>query len=152
MSFVTDANGHSVNIDDSRAVYRILAIHGFYGPDDHLYTEGSLIYFDGEPNEEMEALTQVAHERLVAHVEKLDKYGKEAAEKTGRPFIGRPRSLDGQLALASAVQRADMSIMGSKKTETSVEAINSDGVPEVGTANPKRKAGRPKTSLSVSAA
>lgn len=135
-----------MSISNDRPAYRILSPNGFFGPDDHLYQEGEEIFFDGIPNEEMEPLNQFALSRLTEYIEHLDKLAKEASEKLGRPFIGRPRSLDGALSLASEVQRQNMSIMGKNKeglTE-SVSRVEREEAPETGSMSPKRGRGRPR--------
>jgi len=130
-------------IDNNRPAYRILAVEGFFGPDDHLYRAGECIYFDDEPNEEMEPLNGLAKEKLNGHLEKLDDLAREWAAKTNRPFVGRPRSFDGALELATQVQRDKMAIMTAPKEVKTIERVEEDPVPEVGTANPKRGRGRP---------
>lgn len=152
---------------EDRPMYRVLATAGFFGPDHTLYDEGSEVYYDGEPNEELEPLNQSAHDKIVVFLEKLDTLGKEAAQKANRPWVGRPRTLDGALTIASAIQKADMGILGSKtvpqaetiqKIETPViEAQKKDTVPDTGLTEVKRGRGRPAgaqnkpKSLSVSA-
>lgn len=142
-----------MSISNDRPAYRILATSGFYGPDDHLYKEGEEIFFDGIPNEEMEPLNQFALQRLTEYVENLDRLAKDASDKLGRPYIGRPRSLDGALALATEVQKREIQIMGKKYEENStISRVESDPIPETGTSNPKRGRGRPrKETLSISA-
>jgi hypothetical protein len=148
--FVENKDGRNIHIDDSRAAYRVLAIHGFFGPDDTLHSEGDIIYFDGEPNEELEPLTPVARSRLVAYLECLDQFGREAAAKTGKAFVGRPRSIDGGLALATAIQRTEMGLMGVRKTSSEIERADSEEIGETGTAQ-KRGRGRPrKDSIALS--
>lgn len=137
-----------MNINNTQAAYRVLSSVGFFSDDDHLYQEGDEIYFDGVPNEELEPLNELAKQRLEAYLTVLDQKAREVAEKTGRPFVGRPRNLDGALTLATEVQRANMQIMGSKDKVTSTTRIEKE-TPEVGTQNPKRR-GRPsKTSLAA---
>lgn len=133
------------NIDTSRAAYRVLAVSGFFGPDDHLYELDSELYFDGEPNEELEPLNEVARERLNTYLEKLDALGREAAAKVGKSYAGRPRTFDGALELASAVQRSETAIMGHLKSKnvTSVERIGAEPIPETGSIRPRGKPGRP---------
>lgn len=138
-----------MSIDNTRAAYRVLDPNGFYGPDDTLYLldqngDPAEIYFDGEPNEQLEPLNDLARERLNTHIEKLDALAKVAAEKLGRPFVGRPRNLDGALELASAVARDNMQIMGTRKEATSIERLAPSPTPETGGINPKRGRGRPK--------
>lgn len=144
----------STGVDASRPAYRILSSTGFYGPDDHLYGEGAEIYFDGEPNEEMEPLNELARLKLIQFIEKLEREAKIAAEKLGRPFAGRPRSLDGGLQLATELQRSGMAIMGAKKGEQGIDKIEEEVVPETSI---KRGRGRPpgaktKAKFNISAA
>lgn len=143
-------------IDNERPAYRILAYHGFFGPDDHLRLEGEEIYYDGEPNEEMEPLNEPARKRLQAYLENLDQLGREAAAKAGKAYAGRARSLDGQIALATAIQRAEMKIMGADKDVQSIASVNDKDAPETGSMSPeKRGRGRPRktdTIASVAAA
>lgn len=130
-------------IDNSRPAYRVLAIHGFFGPDDHLYQEGDEFYFDGIPNEELEPLNESARLRMIDLIEELDRRGKEVAQKLGKSYVERPRSLDGALQLATAVQRSEMAIMSAPKQVSSIETIEKE-VPEVGGMTSKRGRGRPK--------
>lgn len=143
--FVENHEGKTIGIDGDRPAYRVLATSGFYADNDHLYPENHVIYYDGEPNEEMEPLTPSAEEKLNAFLEKLEALGREVAAKLGRAYSGRPRNLDGALSLATAVQRAEMGLMGVKHTEsTVVESADKENTPEVGTANAKRPRGRPR--------
>lgn len=133
-------------IDNTRAAYRVLDPAGFFSDNDSLYPEGEEIYFDGEPNEQLEPLNQVAKDRLIAYLNKLDTQAREAAAKLGRPYQGRPRTLDGALELATALQRNNVSIMGAKDKQASTEKIVKE-VDETGNINPKRGRGRPRKDL-----
>lgn len=141
-----------MSIDQSRPAYRVLAVSGFFGPDDNLYELDNEIYFDGEPNEELEPLNDAARLKMIQYLDKLDELGRKAAEKVGRAYAGRPRNIDGAIELATAVARANMSVMGVKKDEQTVERVQRDEAPEVGSVNPKRGRGRPKGSMSISSA
>lgn len=132
-----------MSVPSDRPAYRILAVYGFYGPDDVMYNEGDCIVYDGEPNEEMEPLNELARVKLTEYLEKLDNLAKLAAEKAGRPFVGRPRTIDGALVLAEQIQRQQMAIMSAKKVTNDIERVDPDPIPEVGNANPKKKPGRP---------
>lgn len=142
-------------IDPTRACYRVLAPNGFFGPDDTLYTvdvngDPAVIYYDGEPNEELEPLNELARERLTTFLEKLDVLARETATKLGKPFIARPRNLDGALTLATEVARSNMSIMGDRKKDTSsIERLDAE-TPETG--GGKRKRGRPVQNIPLSKA
>ncbi len=132
-----------MTIATDRPAYRILATAGFFGPDDNLYPEGSEIYYDDEPNEEMEPLNELAADRLNKYLEKLDKLAEETAKKAGRPFVGRPRNLDGSLLMATEVQKTEMSLMGAKKTNVSIDKVEKGEAPETG----KRGRGRPRLAV-----
>lgn len=144
-------------IDNTRAAYRVLDPAGFYSDNDTLYLvddqgNPAEIYFDGEPNEQLEPLNDLARQRLTAYLDKLDLAGKAAAEKAGRPYVGRPRSLDGALELANAIQRSEMSIMGRKNNSTSTELVSPAQTPQTGVSlNPKRGRGRPPKNASIAA-
>lgn len=143
-------------MNNERAAYRILAANGFFGPDDHLYivdASGNYpeIYYDGEPNDEMEPLNDLARSRMLAYLEKQDNFGRQAAEKAGKAYVGRPRDLDGAIQLATAVAREDMRIQGVQKAQqvSTIETIAKEDVPETGQTNAKRGRGRPKGSLLI---
>lgn len=133
-------------LNTERPAYRVLDPSGFYGDDDHLYPEGDEIYFDGEPNEQMEPLNAAASERLLKYLTTLDDLAKQKAEKLGQPFVGRPRSLDGAIAIATKEMRDQVSIMGARGRDTQVEKFTASAVPETGRevqAQIKRGRGRP---------
>jgi hypothetical protein len=121
-----------------RAKYRVLATAGFFAPNDTLYEEGEEIYFDGEPNEEFEPLNELARERMTVYIAKLDKLAEEAAKKAGIPYNERPKSEDGSYALATAVQKAEMSVLGAQKNDSSVERAEKKEVPLTGKRRGKR--------------
>lgn len=143
-----------INKNSDVPVWRVLATAGFFGPDHTLYDEGSEIEFEGEPNEELEPLNQAAHDKLVIYLEKLDALGRSAAEKAGRPWVGRPRHLDGALSIATAIQKAEMGILGAKvpaETAEKIKKLNGPiedhSAPDTGLTDVKRRRGRPAGSL-----
>lgn len=131
---------------DERAAYRILSIYGFFGPDDNLYEEGETIYFDGEPNEEMEPLNQAGKIKMTEYLDRLDKLAEETAKKNGRHFQGRPRNSEGALILARQDEEFKLRIRGAEKdlSTVGIEVMTPAQIPEVGTANPKKGPGRPR--------
>lgn len=139
---------NTIILDNNRAAYRVLDVAGFYADDDTLYTvdangDPAIIYFDGIPNEQLEPLTEPAKIRMANYLESLETSAKLASEKLNRPYVARPRTLDGGLELATALQRDSMSIMGNKERTTSTERIAVVPVPETGSILPKRGRGRP---------
>ena len=102
----------AVVIREHRPAYRILATAGFNGPDDHLYPEGQIIYYDEEPNLEFEPMNTKAHEAMSAYIDKLDALGRAAAEKAGRSYTGLPRTLDDAVQIASQDARRVQLVQG----------------------------------------
>lgn len=130
-------------ISNEKPAYKILSPYGFFGPDDHLYQEGDMIYFEGEPNEEMEPLNEPARMRLTNYITKLDDLGRAAAEKLGRPYSERPKSLEGAVMFATELERSKMAVMSAKKdTSEQIQRISDDEIPETG--KEKRGRGRPR--------
>ena len=134
-----------------RPKYKILSPNGFFGPDDHLYIEDekgnpAIIYYDGEPNEEMEPLNEAAEENMRVYLDKLDKLAEEAAKKFNRPFTGRPRTIDGALVLAKHDETMRFKVMGAEKeiAKAGIEKAEPEPIPETGGTQPKRGRGRPR--------
>lgn len=135
-------------IPSDRPAYRVLAVEGFYGPDDHLYREGDCIIFDGIPNEEMEPLNEIARKKLQMYSNWLDEEARKVAAKHGREFQSRPRNLDGVIAQASADARQvqllqggpGVPLMGGTHNKVGIQKLEDEEVPETG----RRGPGRPK--------
>lgn len=131
---------NTVVISSERPAYKILSEKGFFGPDDHLYTSGEMIYFDDEPNEDMEPLNDLARVKIRDLIEKLDRLGREAAEKFDRPYTSRASSLEEAIQLSTEDARRVQSIgnpngvalMKSDKRgkTTGIERVASDEIPE----------------------
>jgi hypothetical protein len=101
----------TVVIRSDRPAYKIMAAHGFYA-EDFLYEQGSLLYWDGIPNEEMEPLNDLARDRLKAEIERLDDLGRKAAAANGRAFVERPKTLEGAIRIATLDARRPQLIEG----------------------------------------
>lgn len=86
-----------VVIPQDAPVYRLTA--PFFAEDDHQYMEGEILVFEGEPNQFMEPMNTVAQDKMRAYLTKLDKYGKEAAEKVGRGYTGLTDAFENSLLL-----------------------------------------------------
>lgn len=135
--------------DNTRPVYRVLNPNGFFGPNDHLFKEDEEIVYDGTPNEELEPLNEAAKQKMVAFIENLDSEARKTAEKLGRPFVERPRGIDGALDLATEIQRSNMGIQGTKKGDVGIELATPSVIAETGGINPKRGRGRPRKDASA---
>lgn len=136
-------------MSNERALYRVLDPSGFFGDDDTLYSldkdgNPAEIYFDGIPNEQLEPLNDTAHQRLNDYLNMLDDFARIKAEKQGVPFVGRPRTLDGAISIATAEARAEMSIMGNRNKVSTTGLAEPRSVPETGA---KRGRGRPPKSV-----
>lgn len=73
-------------IPQDRPVYRITDEKGFFGPDDTLYAEGSILGYDDEPNPAMEPLNALAEQKMTKYLEKLDAEGRKVANKNGKSY------------------------------------------------------------------
>lgn len=144
-------------IEEDRPAYRILNEKGFFAPNCHLYLEGDAIYFDGEPNEDMEPLNEMAHVKLKELFVKLDGFAEEFAKANGKKYAGRVRSVEEHLANSSMNARAPQLIKGgagvpimgaTPKNATSVQPIERPEVPQTG----QKRRGRPPGVRSASAA
>lgn len=122
-------------INDERAAYRITAQSGFYGPDDTLYPENAMIYWDETPAVDMEPLNAKAREAKKKYLAHLDKLGQDAAEKLGKGYTGYTQTTENAIELerlnAKQVQvigaPAQKQVMGNpNKGVGKVQAITAD--------------------------
>lgn len=114
-------------IPQDRPVYRI-GEGNFFGPDDHLYTEGNVIAWDDEPNEEMVPMNELAKDKMIEYLAKLDVAGRKVAEKIGVGYTNKEDAFKNAQILA-------------KEDAKKVQLIN--GTPEVKLMGGK-KPGRPR--------
>ena len=118
-------------IPQDRPVYRIKG-GKFFGPDDHLYEEGAIVAWKDEPNLEMEPLNALAQEKMVAFLKKLDKHGREVAEKTGKAYTSLADAHANAYDLAKQEQKPfealnvkkTIPLMGAKKKLDSIEEVD----------------------------
>lgn len=118
----------SAPITSERAAYRVINPVGFF-VDDTLYTTDERgnpaeLYYDGEPNEGLEPINELARKRMNDFLEKLDNLAREAATKAGRQFSGRPKTLDGAYEIVTEIARQRQAIMGYKREEKVSERID----------------------------
>lgn len=92
-------------ISESIPTYRQLDPNGFFCPDGYLLAEGEAFEYDGTPNENMEPLNEPARKNLVGYLKVLDDAARIYAEKNGRHFFGRPKTLDVMVAEATTDAR-----------------------------------------------
>lgn len=85
--------------------YRQLDPNGFFCEAGYLILENEAFEYEGEPNEQMEALNEPARLRLVEYYKKLDKFADEYERANGRTFKGGRKPLDVWVAEATADAR-----------------------------------------------
>lgn len=139
-------------VSSDRPAYRILSESGFYGPNDHLYKEGDTIYYDGEPNEDMEPLNSLAEKSLTEFFDKVDAGAREAATKFGRAYRPRVRIQDRMRLATQAMRQLQLEPGGvgiplmhgvDQGRVASVEQIAKKEVPIMGGQNEPKRRGRP---------
>lgn len=128
-------------IPQDKPVFRILDEHGFFGPNDTLYPEGSIIVLHDCPNENMEPMNQLAQDSMEAYLDMLDESARKVAEVNGRYFSGRARTKEDMMANASEDARKKVAIMGAKvDTSNRIEDIGPKPTPETGADDAKKRA------------
>ena len=132
-------------LTQDRPAYRILDERGFFC-DDVLWPVGSIVYYDDEPNEQMEPLNDKARDAMIALIRKLDGFAEEVAKQTGKKFVSRAKDLEESLnQLRESARRVEIvqgdggvPIMGAKRTKRRAQAVGEQETPE--TTAPKRRA------------
>lgn len=114
-------------IPQDRPVYRVENPRGFFGPDDILHPQGSVLYFDDEPSIDMEPMNDIATARKLELLKKLDDCGRQVAAATGKAYNSLADALQNARSLAQ--QSGSILRLGEE-----------EAVPLLG----KRKSGRPK--------
>lgn len=99
-------------IPDDVAVYRVM---GNTYLDDELYTEGAVITWPDEPNQEMEPLNELARAAMAAFLKKLDFFGEKAAKKAGVAYISLANAHEVAHQLAKQEGKR-VNILNAKKT------------------------------------
>ena len=120
----------SYEIPDHRPFYKVLA-GKFFGPDDTLYQEGDIVGWDDEPNLEMKPLNKLAREKMEVFLKKLDKFGREVAEKAGKSYTSLADAHANSYALAQQEGKrvevlnrpAQVPLMGANKKSGLVEKV-----------------------------
>lgn len=128
-------------IPQDKPVFRILDEHGFFGPDNTLHPEGSIIVLYDCPNENMEPMNELARQSMSAYLDELDESAKKVAETNGRHFAGRARSKEEMLDFASQDARNSTAIMGAKLDSSKrIEPAFPSETPQMGADQPKQRA------------
>lgn len=122
-------------IDEGTAAYRITDPAGFFSPDDELIPEGGMIYWEHEPNQQMQPLNKLARDNYTVYLKKLDDMGRSAAEKLGKTYTGLADAYENAILLEQQESKKvkiigapkEVPIMGGKKRgRPSVKRVNPD--------------------------
>lgn len=108
-------------IPDDVPVYKIL--DGKFYADDELFEAGSILVWPDEPNEEMMPLNTLARQKHVEYLQKLDRLGRQAAEKAGKSYVSKEDAFRNAMEAARDEGRrvtllngkTDTPIMGARK-------------------------------------
>lgn len=132
-------------------VYRIRE-GKFFGPNDHLFQEGEIIEFHGEPNLEMEPLNELARAKVRDFLAKLDDEGRKAAAKIGKAYHGYLEAFENSHLLAKQEGKSVRSlsakemtpVLGRPKQDTTARKLEADAsapyvIEPLSTAKPEGK-------------
>ncbi len=117
--------------------YRVLA-GKFFGPDDSLYDEGTApLYYDGEPNLNLEPINKLAREEYKKFIDRLNAQGQEAkALNPNAMYTAYPNPYEETVSNGKGrkVQVGDSSrnapVFPSGKKATKVKVFNDINAPE----------------------
>lgn len=140
-------NQQPLVINNERPAYRVLAERGFFA-DDVLWTAGKIIYFDDEPNEELEPLNEKARDAMMALLTKLDEYAAEVAARNGKKFVSRIKSMEEAMnQLREDSRRVSLvagdggvPLMGAKRKGRRAMEVGTPETPETGNRPNKKNA------------
>lgn len=141
-SISTPVATQTIIIPNDVPVYKIMDERGFFADNDILYPQGTVVKWSDEPNTQMLPMNEMARTKLQAYIDKLEKLGRDAAEKLGVPYEGLDTARDIALQLAhmenthknGAIEVNDeRPIMGVKKKGRSakVAEITPEAISEV---------------------
>lgn len=142
-----------MSISETIPTYRQLDPNGFFCADGYLLSEGEAFEFDGTPNEHMEPLNEPARKKLSTYLKMLETAEREYAQKNGRTYSGRSRSLDVMVAEATADARRIELRPGDGGIPLMSAKLKGEGITrkvdlEMGERVVRRRPGRPPANLS----
>ncbi len=132
------------NVGNERPAYRILKMCFL---DDRACFEGELVYWDEEPNKEMEPLNELARTAMNAFFDNREELARAASAAKGVKYIPLRRPIEEERALNSADARrveiikgdGGVPVMGARKRgRPKVESVQISGVEEAPIADPAR--------------
>lgn len=87
---------------------------GFFGPDDTLHPEGTIIEYELEPNLEMTPMNELAVQEMKKFTTKLDTEGRKVAALTGKAFSSYHDAFEQSRELAQQEAKS-FKVIGEKK-------------------------------------
>lgn len=103
----------TIIIPQDVAVYKI-GEGKFFGPDDTLHPEGTIIEWESEPNLDMIPMNEMAVTNMKKFTAKLDAEGRKVAQRTGKAFSSYSDAFE--LSRELAVQESkSFKVLGEKK-------------------------------------
>jgi hypothetical protein len=77
-------------VKQDKAAYGVIN-NGFFDENDKFWHPGQMLYFNGEPNQNLYPLNKLAYDRMQAFLDKLDMLGEEVAKKNKKTYVRQPR-------------------------------------------------------------
>ena len=65
--------------------------NGFFDENDKFWHPGQMLYFMGEPNQNLYPLNKLAYDKMESFLDKLDVLGEEVAKKNKKTYVRQPR-------------------------------------------------------------
>jgi len=65
--------------------------NGFFDQNDKFWHPGQMLYFDGEPSQNLFPLNKLAYDKMQTFLDKLDVMGEEVAKKNKKTYVRQPR-------------------------------------------------------------
>jgi hypothetical protein len=135
-------------MSDELPKYRVLNEQGFYA-DDNLFAEGTEVFYEGIPNQQLEPLNEAAEKKMGEFLVALRAGSKQLSAAAGIPIKDQAiLNEDNAMRLArivspQAASRVNVPIMSAPLKRQTVSVVGAKEVPEqlVG----KRGPGRPRS-------
>lgn len=119
------APARQVEVRQDIPAYKIIEKRGFFDDSDHLWPQGSMIYWEGRPSSAFEPLNAMAEEILREYFVELDQLADEVSKKKGTSHASLVNAYESRRRIAELDKKAGRSvnqdeevrIMGGRKHE-----------------------------------
>lgn len=99
-----------IYIDPDMPAYKVIEKRGFFDDNDHLWSQGSMIYWEDEPNMGFEPLNDLAEEMMRDYLTKLDGKAQEVAKAKGMGHASLVNAFDAKQRLLELDRRFERSV------------------------------------------